>query len=72
MAFDGFVMNARVTGPERRMEEITDMLCEFILGPADGAVRKDSRFSGAGTRPRSASRRAVAAVEQVVETEEAS
>ncbi|MBI5445194.1 MAG: TetR/AcrR family transcriptional regulator [Deltaproteobacteria bacterium] len=34
MAFDGFAMHARLTGPERRMEETIEMLCEFILGPA--------------------------------------
>lgn len=45
MAFDGFAMHARLSGPERRINETIDMLCEFILGPADSSAEPAGRPS---------------------------
>jgi AcrR family transcriptional regulator len=44
MAFDGFAVNYRISGPSKqRAEAIVDMLSELILGSADTAPRSRSR-----------------------------
>jgi hypothetical protein len=57
MAFDGLGMHARLSGPERRIEETIDMLCEFILGVAERAPKEEAQPSASAVAARPARRK---------------